>query len=249
MRDTYSIVLVEPNTLLREGLSRIVRAARFRIVSSTAAYDDALLDAFDRGENLLLIVGLGAEAHAGTEQIRRFKAKFPLGRAAVVADSCHLNDVLSALKAGADGYFVQSTACDAFTKALELVMLGETVIPPEIVRHILNLVDGASVSEREERPIVTTPLAGASTPNLSAQEKRILNHLIEGGSNKAIARKLEIAEATVKVHIKAILRKIQMRNRTQAAIWAMHNFPEAVVNGARQTSLERSESHRGNGMA
>ena len=60
-------------------------------------------------------------------------------------------------------------------------------------------------------------------PQLSTREKLILRCLIEGDSNKCIARKIDIAEATVKVHVKAILRKIRVQNRTQAAIWAMNN--------------------------
>jgi two-component system nitrate/nitrite response regulator NarL len=61
------------------------------------------------------------------------------------------------------------------------------------------------------------------TPRLSVRERSILSCLIEGDSNKVIARKIDIAEATVKVHVKAILRKIRVHNRTQAAIWAMSN--------------------------
>ena len=60
-------------------------------------------------------------------------------------------------------------------------------------------------------------------PRLSARQIAILRCLVEGASNKIIARKLKIADATVKVHVKAILRKIRVQNRTQAAIWGMHN--------------------------
>ena len=62
-----------------------------------------------------------------------------------------------------------------------------------------------------------------AAPHLSPREKAILSCLIDGNSNKSIARKIDIAEATVKVHVKAILRKIRVQNRTQAAIWGMNN--------------------------
>jgi DNA-binding CsgD family transcriptional regulator len=65
--------------------------------------------------------------------------------------------------------------------------------------------------------------ASADAPRLSARQQSILHCLVEGDSNKAIARRMAMAEATVKVHVKAILRKIRVHNRTQAAIWAMHN--------------------------
>jgi DNA-binding CsgD family transcriptional regulator len=74
---------------------------------------------------------------------------------------------------------------------------------------------------------------------LSAQEKRVLHYLMEGDSNKIITRETDIAEATVKVHIKAILPKIQVHHRTQAAIWAMHN---GSFNGAAGNGLERKSA-------
>jgi two-component system nitrate/nitrite response regulator NarL len=74
----------------------------------------------------------------------------------------------------------------------------------------------------------------ASAPQLSPRELAILRCLINGNSNKCIARKIDIAEATVKVHVKAILRKIRVQNRTQAAIWGMnHALPASPANGIR----------------
>ena len=71
---------------------------------------------------------------------------------------------------------------------------------------------------------VAAPLArNDETPQFSEQERRILRNLVEGDFNKIIARKVSIAEATVKVHIKAILRKLRLHNRTQAAVWAMNS--------------------------
>ena len=74
-------------------------------------------------------------------------------------------------------------------------------------------------------------------PQLSPREKSILRCLVEGDSNKSIARKIDIAEATVKVHVKAILRKIRVQNRTQAAIWAMNHGTLAIAqNGSAAPS-------------
>src|SRR6185312_3176063 len=71
-----------------------------------------------------------------------------------------------------------------------------------------------------------------TAPQLSPREKSILRCLIEGDSNKCIARKIGIADATVKVHVKAILRKIQVQNRTQAATWAMNHGARAELSNA-----------------
>jgi DNA-binding NarL/FixJ family response regulator len=223
MRDAFVTVLVEPNALFREGLSRILRAARFRIVSYAALIDHSPLDMLADHENVLLIIGSGHDADAAAKQIALFKERHNTGRVAVVADCYRPSDVLSAFRAGANAYFVQATSGDAFVKALSLVMLGQTFVPAEALPLFLDHEDKAIKPFRMEETGAATIIERAGAPHLSTQEKRILHYLIGGDSNKIIARKIDIAEATVKVHITAILRKIQVHNRTQAAIWAMHN--------------------------
>jgi two-component system nitrate/nitrite response regulator NarL len=108
-------------------------------------------------------------------------------------------------------------------------MLGHTVLPPELLTIVSNL-NLNSEHDCFNGEIDAERIRGASlsikiddVPRLSDREKRVLQLLIEGASNKAIGRKINAAEGTVKVHVKAILRKIRARNRTQAAIWAMNN--------------------------
>ena len=96
--------------------------------------------------------------------------------------------------------------------------------------------DKAALPDENERAIFVTT-DDTIAPQLSPREKSILRCLIEGDSNKSIARKIDIAEATVKVHVKAILRKIRVQNRTQAAIWAMNHGTLAVAqNGSASPS-------------
>ena len=100
-------------------------------------------------------------------------------------------------------------------------MLGETIVPHALLPFMSHL-------EGEDRAVEQTkhtPLKIERMPRLSATESSIMHALIEGHSNKVIARRMNIAEATAKVHIKAILRKLGVHNRTQAAIWAMNNRP------------------------
>jgi two-component system nitrate/nitrite response regulator NarL len=128
-----------------------------------------------------------------------------------VADHYRLDELVSAFRAGANGYFADVMTCDAFIKSMELLMMGETIFPPAL----------SFVLDSEGGILVTTDDGFA--PQLSPREKSILRCLIEGDSNKCIARKIDIAEATVKVHVKAILRKIRVHNRTQAAIWGVNH--------------------------
>jgi two-component system nitrate/nitrite response regulator NarL len=128
--------------------------------------------------------------------------------------------VRQGLEAGANGFCLTGSSREVLITSLELVMLGELALPTELV---LSMLDAAPLSSEpgtaSEAP--DKPKASAPQPsNLSAREAEILSSLMEGAPNKIIARKLHVAEATVKVHIKAILRKIGVANRTQAAMWA-----------------------------
>jgi two-component system nitrate/nitrite response regulator NarL len=128
---------------------------------------------------------------------------------------------------------------DQLIKSLELIVTGEAVIYP------LSAVCGAR-TQQAEVAIHTEPVAaetcgrvaerdpsyeglprGTIARGLSSRELAILRTLMEGASNKVIARKLVITEATVKVHMKAILRKLSLQNRTQAAIWARNYLNQA----------------------
>src|SRR5258707_8839975 len=104
-------------------------------------------------------------------------------------------------------------------------MMGETIFPPAFLSFVLDpegdLGEAAPRNENNQSILIRTD--NTLAPQLSTREKSILRCLIEGDSNKCIARKIDIAEATVKVHVKAILRKIRVQNRTQAAIWGMNN--------------------------
>ena len=187
--------------------------------------DDAFLRRLSQHRSALLVISPGDDPDATAMQIALFKEKQPSGRVAVLADHYNLDVVLSAFRAGANAYFVKVTTCSAFIKSLELVMLGETIVPTEILPFILahkdEAIDLEVGADAEVLPIAQP--SGAGTRSLSSQEKRILRYLVDGSSNKVIARKIDIAEATVKVHVKAILRKIRVHNRTQAAVWAMNN--------------------------
>lgn len=229
-RQSYETILIGKNILVREGISRILHAANFRIVHSASTADE-LPSELQAHQLLFLIIHNGDGFDVALEQIRFVRGRYPDARIAVVSDHYRPDELVLAYRAGASGYFVNVNSCDAFIKSIELVTMGEAVFPPAFLSFAL---DG--VLEREAAPtdqvkhdikdvehgiMLTTeePVA----PHLSPREKAILSCLIEGSSNKSIARKIDIAEATVKVHVKAILRKIRVQNRTQAAIWGMSN--------------------------
>jgi len=263
-RAPYWTILVGPNALLREGLARILNVAEFRVLASAPCLADPGLRLLPNQEFVLLIIDVGENFDAAIRQITLFKERFPAGRVAVLAHQNQPSDMVSMFRAGANAYFVEVATCGAFIKSLELVMLGESIVPSTMLSFVLenrrdrpggndnypapmseNVIRQDERSDEEQQDenefhaariddnfaeselratVEALPRSDYTTPpRLSARQQAILRCLIEGDSNKTIARKISIAEATVKVHVKAILRKIRVRNRTQAAIWGMNH--------------------------
>ena len=224
-------VLVEPNVLVRQGIASILGAANFWIVHAADSICSSSLSILSQylsqyppmlsqHPSMLLVIGASDGPEEVARQIELFKATQRTGRVAVLADKCRLDDALLMFRAGANAYLASVKSCMALIKSLELVMLGETIMPSDLLAlipgHDERAIDcDARVPKQIE--------CSAVLSRLSVQENRILLHLIEGVGNKVIARKLDIAEATVKVHMKSIFRKILVRNRTQAVVWAITN--------------------------
>jgi two-component system, NarL family, nitrate/nitrite response regulator NarL len=242
MRRPIATVLVGPSALLREGLARILGEVDFRVAASAPCVDDGILLAAPQDRPLLLIIDAGDDLRGVVPQVTLFKERRPNGRVVILADHDRPGDLLLAFQAGANAYFIKIAPCNALLKYLELVMLGETILPAKMLSLILDHTDdnqdnhphGVLVPDARTSPEEYLEADIPDMPRLSDRERSILRYLIEGESNKAIARKIDIAEATVKVHVKAILRKIRVQNRTQAAIWAMSNasYISTISNGS-----------------
>lgn len=225
-QQSFATFIVGKSVLIREGIARILSAANFRTLASVSCADDLSPNKLQSHPSLVLIVHAGDDFEAAVEQIELLRERHPKARIAVVADHYRLDEMVSAFRAGASGYFIDVMTCDVFVKSIELVMMGETIFPPAFMSSILHYESDhcAKAEPRidDARAIPFTP-ERSITQQLSPREKSIMQCLIAGDSNKCIARKIDIAEATVKVHVKAILRKIRVQNRTQAAIWGMNN--------------------------
>jgi two-component system nitrate/nitrite response regulator NarL len=221
-----STVLVCNNPMLREGLKHILSDTRFGICSEDSISDDAGQCQGAETSQLLFIVDSNHDRGKPAERIRSMRIQYPAAKVVVLANHFEMAEMMSSLDAGAHGYCLATIGCDALVKSLELVMLGETVFPSAL--FLSNLGSFARSRETIEAPIrIARPIpSDRQARNLSSREAEILRCLMQGAPNKVIARELDVAEATVKVHVKAILRKIQVSNRTQAAIWATENMSQ-----------------------
>jgi two-component system nitrate/nitrite response regulator NarL len=216
---TMTLLLCK-SSLVRTGLRRILAGTRFTVLDETVTSRSpgpALHDALP----VLCIVD---ESHSLDELpalVAHLKTQYPSARVVLLYTSLEPKALRRAYEAGLSGICSTAMRPEALFKALELVMLGEPFIPSAVALDGL----GARSCGHQTRSTLS-----AKPRNLSNREAEILHCLMQGVSNKVIARKLDVMESTVKVHLKAILRKIGATNRTQAAIWATEHLRATVDN-------------------
>ncbi|HUZ33189.1 MAG TPA: response regulator transcription factor [Xanthobacteraceae bacterium] len=212
----------------------------FRIVTSKPDMADVSFDELPKDEATLLVIEAGDEPHSVISHIVRFKQNQPLGRVVLVQNHWCTADIATAFEAGANACFTAIMDSNELLKAIELIMLGhQTLLPTELVlllagtTHKVPLIDASNVADNSQIGLSMRPHF-----HLSPREASILSGLARGASNKLIAREINISEATVKVHVKAILRKIGVANRTQAAVWAMTNGHSATTSALDPESAD-----------
>ena len=226
-----SAVIVGRSCLLREGVSRILETAGVQVVGSAKDVRDVAPASPEHEQTLAVFINSSESGIDDiADQVAAFKQRHTAGRVVVLADKRNAGNILQAFRTGANAYLGTEVPADTFLKVIELVMLGKTILPLELLSLWGSAVSG---SDQRHAPQATALRRSLSTQSggclpLSSREHCILRNLVEGASNKVIARRMDITEATVKAHVKAILRKIRVSNRTQAAIWALANPSRAI---------------------
>lgn len=212
--NTVSVFHIDPNQLFREGLRQLLRDSRFKITGQATSLPDGLKQI---AEDVPSMVVIDVNGNGGTLStlMDGLGDMTPTPRVVVLTQTFCLNSLTAALCEGVDGYLLKSMSPDAFEQSLNLVMTGEKVFPTDLA-HLL-------ISNRFFAKSNGGDADKANGGNLSGRETEILSCLVNGNSNKDIANSLSLTEGTVKVHLKTILKKIHVRNRTQAAIWALNN--------------------------
>jgi two-component system nitrate/nitrite response regulator NarL len=224
-------VLLCRNALISIGLKHLLEGTGFSVTGS-ASDEASFANRYpNTSPNLFILDGSDAPGHI-IDTAKTLKQRHPEARMAVIADGFDLAFVKPARNAGVGGFCLSATGREVLITALELVMLGETVLPTHLMTQLLSTAL-VSAEEPQDKTCIGLDLSDPRLRKLSTRESQILNCLTDGAPNKVIARKLDVAEATVKVHIKAILRKIGATNRTQAAMWATAHLPSNVGSSLR----------------
>ena len=204
------LCLISLNDISREGLHRILSASGFNVLMSCRGVERVASAGLDADFTVLIDL---PDRTCQLDAIRQIASEYESARIAVLVDQFEMDRLVECFDAGVDGYIVKSMNSEPLITALQLVALGEKVLPSQLAdvigRHNFDQAMPAADLEHE-----------MEDAKLSMRERDVLCCLMAGYSNKVIARELDVCEATVKVHVKAILRKLDVSNRTQAAMWA-----------------------------
>jgi two-component system nitrate/nitrite response regulator NarL len=231
--DAISVAICGEMQLFREGLAGVLQAPTFTIARVATSLSDIYGDAAAADLPDIVVLGLGVgedlEDHVGcvTDQVLAGSRLVVLAR----VPSAGLIEV--ATKAGVRAVLSTDISGQVLRRTLELVMLGQQVFPAPpgdragrsapmaLVCAARSVLTASGVAPAPRLQVQMAPPSGEV--QLSEREEQILCRLVGGAPNKTIARELDITDATVKVHIKGLLRKLRVSNRTQAAIWGLNN--------------------------
>jgi two-component system nitrate/nitrite response regulator NarL len=223
-------VLIGPSGLYQDGLISILEENGYLAVDALGSVEE--FDPDSQPELILLTeFAWSEEMREAIPQLRRMAPKARIAILAEPSDGTMLRSLLDLGVQACLGYLTQP---ETLIKSLNVIMSGNIVMPMEVVPYLGRTVPRAPAPRLLAPPAVAAPAPGTSE-TLTGREVEILSCLAGGLSNKLIARRLAIAEATVKIHVKSILRKTGLQNRTQAAIWThQHGITPAVPCAARE---------------
>lgn len=229
---TAEVWVIDPHPIVRAGIRSQLGHGGFAVGWEAAGLPDG--EGLPSGGRVPDIVILDASLGAGA--IGAIKQRFPATHAIVFAEQAELGSLAVAFAAGADGYMLKSISSAALIDSLRLVLHGEKVFP-----RTLSEVIGQIRGEAGDAAQRMTRIGNVS---LTERELAILQGLAQGHTNKRIANGIGITEATVKVNLKSVLRKLGLSNRTQVAIWAIQSqlfaalSPAGVVQGVQARAPE-----------
>jgi two-component system nitrate/nitrite response regulator NarL len=219
MKHLVRTLIVAPDELSRAGLLGILAGSRYKPTAPKSSWDTVVASGNLLPEIVILVLdGTMTDPGPTASQIETISARSKL---VVLADHCDAKVVRSVLCAGAVAYLPRSVSRSVLVQTLDLVLEGEVIFPASLAPSVFAcgpIEPEQNPANGRDRP---TPTGGVS--RLSSREIEILRQLVHGHSNKQISRQLDISETTVKVHVKAILRKVRVSNRTQAAIWGLEH--------------------------
>jgi two-component system nitrate/nitrite response regulator NarL len=206
--ETQTILIVDDHPLFRKGVIQLIQALpEFTLVGEAANGEEGIRLAQSLKPDMMLL-DLNMKDMNGVEVLKAVKHAGLDTHVIMLTVSDHAEDLVAALQAGADGYLLKDMEPEDLMQHLVQAAHGEIAITPRLTQLLASSLRDMGRPKKPEE-------AG-----LTEQENRILELIADGKSNKLIAKELNIAEGTVKVHVKHLLKKLNLRSRVEAAVWA-----------------------------
>ena len=208
------VLIIDDHTLFRSGIKLLLeRQEGFEVVGEAG---DGL-DGAKRAKKLkpdVVLLDLHMPGTSGLAAIPLLLEEAPQAQIIMLTVSEDAEDLLDALRAGACGYLLKNIETDFLLDSIRRAAAGESVMSPQMA---------ARVADAIRKPQNINSNAAPVSVEFSPREREVITWLARGGSNKEIARALNMAESTVKIHVQGILRKLNLSSRVQAAVYAVEH--------------------------
>lgn len=211
MSENTRVLVIDDHPLLRKGVCQLLALTDGFVVAGEAASGREGIELAKQLEPDLILLDLNMKGINGLETLRTLRDMGVDSRIILLTVSNAPEDLIGAIRAGADGYILKDNDPDDILRLIDNAMQGQTAISPELASLRAAALREESMSEQR------------SHASLTERETTILKCLAVGMSNKLIARELDIMESTVKVHVRNLLKKLKFRSRVEAAVWAVAN--------------------------
>ena len=214
------ILVVDDHTLFRRGLIALLGAqAEFSVVGEAGDAGEAQRRAAELQPDVVLLDNHLPGVN-GVDALQGLREVAPRAKVLMLTVSEDGATLAAALQRGASGYLLKTVDSDALASAIVAAMRGQSTISPEMTGKLVTAFQALQGAAVPGAAADAPTLAATPVPALSPRERQILAEIARGASNKEIARTLDIAEATVKIHVQHILRKLGLSSRVQAAVYA-----------------------------
>lgn len=207
---TQTIITIDDHPLFRKGLADLIDMDdSLALIGEAASGEEGLALAVELEPDLVLL-DINMKGMNGLETLRALKAADLDSRVMMLTVSDNETDVLAAIRAGADGYLLKDMEPEDTLESIRNAASGKLVVSDRLTELLASALRSESNTPRDTEEAA-----------LTIREHEILALIAEGLSNKLIARALDISPGTVKVHVKNVLRKLNLNSRVEAAVWAL----------------------------
>lgn len=215
MANETRVMIVDDHEVVREGLRSLLRRRQELAVVGEADSVASAIEEARKTEPDVVIMDIRLPDGSGVEACREIRAERPDTKVLMLTSYADEEAVFASIMAGAIGYLLKQTSTRTLIEAIERAMRGESLLDPAVTQRVLERVRSGKQDEDEELTL------------LSEQERKILDLIAEGKTNKEIAKEIFLSDKTVKNYVSSILSKLNLRRRSEAAAFIARKHPQA----------------------